>query len=154
MPVVLQQLIRLREGLVGKKAVIELHDDHRFVLFRIDPKSQARTETVLNVPAATLRVTGSQSFLLLHAASTRKRIDFANPNQLSGFAAGGLIGAAVADAYANPSGIRVWVDALRAHGASVKYSGMSTSMKVIFITFAALMGSLVILSVVLTLLKS
>lgn len=134
--------------------VIELHDDHRFVMFRVDPKSQFRTETLLDVPTSHLGASGNQSFLVLRSGIVKRRIDFPNPNQLSGFLAGGVIGAAVADAYANPSGIRTWVEALRAHGAQVRYSGMSTSMKVVFIAFGVVFGSVLLLGFAASLLNN
>jgi hypothetical protein len=153
MPISLQQLVTLRAGLGSAPVVMELHDDRRFVMFRIDKKTQLRTETLFDVPASSVVARGSQSSLVIEAKGVRQRIEFKNPNQLTGFLAGGLIGAAIADAFANPSGIRTWVDALRAHGAQVRYSAMSTSMKVIFITFGALMGTLVLVALLFTVLK-
>ena len=156
MTVTLQQLVTTRlspTSFGDRKAVIELHDDNRFVMFLIDHKTQARTETLVDAPAASITVGGTQSYLLINDGQRKRRVDFKNPNTLTGLAIGGAIGMAVADTVGNTSGIKTWVEALRAHGARIKYSAISTSFKVIMITFGALMLSLVIAVAVLSLFR-
>ena len=150
----MQQLVSLRAGLISKPAVIELRDDNQFLLYTVDKKTNASIEMIMNEPVGSLRVSGNQSFLVLSSPTNKRRVEFTNPNQLTGLLAGGLIGAAVADAYANPSGIRSWVDALGSRGAAVRYSGMSLSMKIILITFAVVMASVAVLAGIAALLKN
>ena len=124
MAVALQQLVKTRGGFFSfgtRPAVIELHDDNRFVMFAIDKTTQVRTDTLMDVSLATLRARKQQSLLVFTSGSIKRRVDFADGSEYIGFAAGGLVGMAIAGAVAEPrSGIHTWIDALRAHGVQVK----------------------------------
>ena len=135
MAILLQQLVKTRGGFFSfgtRPAVMELHDDNRFVLFAIDKISQVRTETLMDAPLATLRVRKQQSLLIFSSGSLKRRVDFADGSEYIGFAAAGLVGMAIAGAAAEPkSGILTWIAALRAHGVRVKTPAVSKAFLVI-----------------------
>ena len=135
MAVALQQLVKTRGGFFSfgtRPAVIELHDDHRFVMFAIDKVTQARTDTLMDTPLSGLRVRKQQALLLFSSGSIRRRVDFSDGSEYIGFAAAGLVGLAIAGAVAQPkSGILTWIAALRANGVQVKTPVVSTAFLVI-----------------------
>ena len=135
MAVALQQLVKTRGGFFSfgtRPAVIELHDDNRFVMFAIDKTTQVRTDTLMDVSLATLRVRKQQSLLVFTSGSIRRRVDFSDGSEYIGFAAAGLVGLAIAGAVAQPkSGILTWIAALRANGVQVKTPVVSKAFLVI-----------------------
>lgn len=144
MTILLQQQVTLYEGRTifsGTKVVIELHDDNRFVMFRLDPTTQLRTETVVDVPLSELSVRGSESQLQFIAAGLKKRVNFSHAVTLG--ALGGLAGVAIASAMSPKSMIKTWVADLKARGVAVRYT---SSLKIVLIA----LGVIVVLFIVAT----
>jgi hypothetical protein len=143
MAIILQQPVTVFDGISqfsAKKAVIELHDDDHFVLYKIDEATGAITETVMNVWLRDLEVSGSQAMLVFKSAGIKKRVDFSFGSRLA-LAAGGVAGIAVAGSLAKKSGIGAWVDAFKARGVPVKFM---TFGKLMGISFAIVGGILVV----------
>jgi len=131
MAVILQQPVTVFDGISqfsAKKAVIELHDDDHFVLYKIDDQTGAVTETVMNVWLKDLEVGGSSAMLTFKSAGVKKRVDFSFGSRAA-MALGGVAGMAVAGSLAKNSGIGAWVEAFKARGVPVK-----------FMTFGKMMG--------------
>jgi hypothetical protein len=131
MAIILQQPVTVFDGITqfsAKKAVIELHDDDHFVLYKIDELTGAITEVVMNVWLKDLEVGGSQAMLTFKSGGIKKRVDFSFGSRIA-LAAGGVAGIAVSGALAKSSGIGAWVEAFKARGVRVR-----------FMTFGRMMG--------------
>ena len=147
MTTALQQLVTLYEGKTvfsGQRAVIELLDDNRFVMFKVDPETGLRTDTVLDVPVSDLAVKGAGQQLVFTANGLTKRVDFA-PSRNFAAAFGGLAGLAIASAVSGPTGIKAWRQELKERGVQVK--GANTVLYIVLavvvfvIAFAAASGA-------------
>lgn len=128
----------------GQRAVIELLDDNRFVMFKVDPETGLRTDTVIDVPLTELAVKGSGQQLVFSTNGLTKRVDFA-PSRNFAAAFGGLAGLAIASAVSGPSGIKAWRQELKERGVQVK--GANTALLIVIavvvfvVVFAAAAGA-------------
>ena len=155
MAIIMQQPVTVFDGISqfsAKKAVIELHDDNRFVLYKIDEVTGAPTEIVMDVPLTALEVSGSQAILLFKANGLRKRVDFSFGSRLA-MGMGGVAGIAVAGALAKNSGVGEWVDAFRARGVPVKFMTFGRMMGISFAIAGAVILVIVVVAVVGTVLS-
>jgi len=135
MGILLQQLVKTRGGFFSfgtRPSVIELHDDERFVIFAIDKQTHMRMETLMDVPLDSLRVRKQGTLLIFKSGPVTRRVEFSDGSENIGFAAGGLVGMAIATAAAAPrTGILTWIDALRTHRVKVATPVVSKGFLVI-----------------------
>lgn len=146
MAIVLQHFVTVFDGVTqfsAKKAVIELHDDDHFTLYKIDEATGAITEVVMNVWLKDLEVGGSQAMLTFTSGGIKKRVDFSFGSRLA-MGLGGVAGIAVAGTLASNSGILAWVEAFKARGVTVKFIGFG---KLMAISFAAAFGLVAVIVV-------
>lgn len=131
----------------GVPALLELHDDNRLSLTKVDPATGIRSDVVLDVPLTELTVGGGSSTLTLIAGGKKTRVDF-NRGSRWALAAGGIVGLAVAGALTADSGLGDWIKTFKAHGVTVKYWGMGKSIAIalgvvlfLFVIAVVLIGS-------------
>lgn len=149
MAIILQQPVTVFDGVTqfsAKKAVIELHDDDHFVLYKIDEATGAITETVMNVWLKDLVVGGSQAMLTFTSAGVKKRVDFSFGSRAA-LAMGGVAGIAVSGALAKNSGIGAWVEAFKARGVPVKFISFGKVMGISLAITGALLVVVVVIAV-------
>ena len=146
MAIILTQPVTVFDGISqfsAKKAVIELHDDNRFVLAKIDEATGAKTETVMDVPLTALEVGGSQAMLTFKANGVKKRVDFSFGSRAA-MALGGVAGMAISGQLAKNSGIGTWVEAFKSRGVPVKFMSFGKMMGISF----AIVGGIVVIIVI------
>jgi len=149
MAIILQQPVTVFDGVTqfsAKKAVIELHDDDHFVLYKIDEATGAITETVMNVWLKDLVVGGSQAMLTFTSAGVKKRVDFSFGSRAA-LAMGGVAGIAVSGALAKNSGIGAWVEAFKSRGVPVKFISFGKVMGISLAITGALLVVVVVIAV-------
>lgn len=117
---------------------MDLHEDGRFVLVRVNPKSREFGEMIFDVPVDALRVGGAGTYLILTAEGRKKRIDFATRSAV-GPAAFGVIGYAIASSYATAAGRPAWVDFFKQRGLLLKFDS-GRRLKALLIILGVLVG--------------
>jgi len=118
MAIILRSQVEVMGGLVSigaKSAIMDLHDDGRFVLVRVDLRSQQWGETLIDAPVRSLRVNSGSTYLTINAGGVKRRVDFAGESPV-GFALFGLIGAAISRSFAEKAGLDAWIETFRAQG--------------------------------------
>ena len=132
------------EGFFGipRPAIMDLHDDGRFVLVRINPSTKTFGEKIFDCPVMNLSVGGASTYLTLSANGTKKRVDFSTRSAV-GFGALGIVGYAIASSYATDAGLKNWVAMFRQNGLLRHYSNTSRNL----IVLGSILGGLVILVV-------
>ena len=143
MPVALSQVVAVgRTQLDQKRSLIEMHDDGRFVISRIDAKTGERGDVIMDAPASSVRLERDGSALIVGAAGSRRRIDF-TPGTGAALLAGGVIGAAINSAVRGTEGKDEWLAAFAAHGVTPNWWNRT---RVVSLSF---LGVLVVVAVVL-----
>jgi hypothetical protein len=123
MAIVLTRNVDVFDGISqfsARPAVIELHDDDTFVLAKIDPATNAKTEIVFQTGLSDLTVGGSSAMLTFTVGGVKKRVDFSFAARAA-MAVGGVAGLAASAGIVAGSGINDWLAAFRAKGVTVKY---------------------------------
>lgn len=150
MAIILQQPVTVFDGVTqfsARKAVIELHDDDHFSLYKIDEATGAITEVVMNVWLKDLEVGGSSAMLTFKSGGIKKRVDFSFGSRLA-MAAGGVVGMALSGALAKESGIGAWVEAFKARGVKVRFWSFSKMLGIGFAIAVPLVVVIVVIAVV------
>jgi hypothetical protein len=149
--VVLRSEVGVVEGFFGfhKPAVMDLHDDGRFVLVRVDRRSHEFGEMIFDSPVDALSVGGASTYLTITANGKKKRVDFSTSSPV-GIVELGLIGYAIAATNASAAGLPNWVAVFKQRGLLRRYSNTNRNLKVLGIIAASIVGLFVILLVVLS----
>ena len=140
MSVVLSNRVQVFDGntiFSARAAVMELHDDNRFVLGKLDSTGAYVTDMVFDLPVNQLSVSGSQSSLVLSANGIKKRVDFSNGKSVG--VAFGVVGLAIDAAQAKNSGINNWVAAFKQGGAKTKHRGSNVNATRLIVLVAVLL---------------
>ena len=130
-------------SLSGQPAVMDLHDNDRFVLIKFNPRTGEFGERVFDTPVSSLRVSGTSTYLTISEGRVKRRVDFAG-NSPVGVAGFGLLGYAIQASYASQSGIKSWVEVFRERG--VMRRQLSTARRLL-IFVGILVGIIVVLFV-------
>jgi len=130
------------EGFFGiqKPAIMDLHDDGRFVLVRIDPTTKTFGEKIFDCPITSLSVGGASTYLTVSANGLKKRVDFSSRSAV-GAGTLGLIGYAIASSYATDAGLKNWVAMFRQNGLLRRYSNTNRNL----IILGSILGGLLLL---------
>ena len=123
---IITHAVKLYDGFPPGNGVVTINDDSTFVLNKVDDAGQP-VSTLMSTPLSGLSVRGRATRLTFSADNVRKSVEFSLGSELArnyggwagdmGQAAGVIAGGVLA----NKSGVKPFVDALRAHGASVRY---------------------------------
>jgi hypothetical protein len=122
MAIVLASRVTLYEGFtpfVGKPAALELHDDDRLVLVKLDRRTGAIIAKKIDIPLSDVSVRGESSTLSIAARGVVTKVDFSTSRGVA-FLVGGGFGVAIAEAVGKNSGIDGWLAALRERGVPVR----------------------------------
>ncbi|MDQ1570348.1 MAG: hypothetical protein QOF79_1022 [Actinomycetota bacterium] len=149
MTVVLSNRVQVFDGFTifsARAAVMELHDDNRFVLGKLDSTGAYVTDMVFDLPVNQLSVSGSQNSLVLSANGTKKRVDFSNGKSVG--IAFGVVGLALDAAQAKKSGINNWVAAFKERGAKTKLRASNVNSTRLIVLVAILVALVTFITVV------
>jgi hypothetical protein len=107
--------------LSGVRAGMELHDDGRFMLVKLDPSTSEVTEIVFDTAVTNLDVNPGTTYLDITLDGVKKRVVFAAAERIP-FPLLGVIGMEVSRKAAERAGLRDWIDVFRDRGVLRKFT--------------------------------
>lgn len=111
-------------------AVMDLHDNDRFVLIKFDPRTGEFGERVFDTPVSSLAVTATSTYLTITEGRLKRRVSFTDGGV--GLAAFGLIGYAIAASNASKAGLTSWVELFRARGVMKRQLNAALRILILF----------------------
>ena len=144
--VVLRGRVGIMDGATrigAKPAILDLHDDGRFVLARIDPRSGEVTEMVIDTPIGNVSVNRATTYLAITAGSVTKKVDFSGETPAGMAMALGAFGMELSRISAEKAGIKDWVAAFKTHGVFRGY-GINRRNLIVLMVVGVVVASVVV----------
>ena len=124
MAVLLHSQVTIFEGALrsgGMPADIELDDDGRFTLTKVDRSTRAATETVFDTSVQNLDVNPGTTYLDITANGVKKRVDFAGSDHIP-FVLLGALGMELSRKAAERAGLKDWLAAFKERGVVRRFT--------------------------------
>lgn len=123
----------------AKSALLEWSADDRIKLFILDDQASQATEVLFDVPVSEIQnVGGSMILLAFTVANTTYNVQFSR-TAMAKMSIGGGVGLASASKDMDKSGIKLWIDALRANKIPMNgYKGWAWSATLALIILAVI----------------
>ena len=131
----------------AKPAVMDLHDDGRFVLAKIELSTGNITEMVIDTPVNNLSVNGATTYVAITAGEVTKKVDFSGETPPGLAVAMGVVGMEMSRVSAEKAGIKDWVTVFKEHGVFRGFGINRRNLIVLAIVGVVIVGVIVALSV-------
>ena len=129
-----------------KSAVMDLHDDGRFVLATIELTTGSIIQMVIDTPVHNLSVNGATTYLAITAGDMTKKVDFSGETPPVLAIGLGVLGMELSRVSAEKAGIKDWVAAFKQCGVFRGFGINRRNLIVLIIVGAVVIGAIVALS--------